>query len=279
MTRGRCAFVMLSLALIAAAPAQSRDERAAAVGMRARIEQIVLPGPELVAAQGLRDAPVVVRVIATWPHGEHHRYDLEWSGFVVGKHDLARCLARKDGSSMEGVGPIEVTVTGVLRKGELEPGDVDPVAPRRLDGYLVDQIVFAALWGVGLLLILFVGRRRRAAPPVVVSKPTLADRLRPLVASVAAGTASDATKAELERVLVACWRSRLGLVDKKAAEALAAVRRHPEAGALLRQIELWLHAPVPPASIDLEALLAPYRSFSAADLAPLPDTAEVAHVR
>ena len=273
--------VGLLAVLLAAAvlPAQARDERTATVGMRATIEQLVLTGTELVAAPSKHGAPLVLRVLATWPHGDHFRYDLEWSGLEAGTHDLALYLARKDGSSTAGIGPIPVTVTSVLPKGKLEPGDLAPVAPRRLDGYRTDQIVFAALWVVVLLLILFVGRRRRqkAAPPV--AKPTLADRLRPLVEAVASGRADDATKAELERVLLACWRSRLGLREAKAADAIAAIRRHPEAGALLRQIEAWLHVPVPPATMDLGALLAPYRAMTAEGLEPALSGAEAAHVR
>jgi hypothetical protein len=89
--------------------------------------------------------------------------------------------------------------------------------------------------------------------------------MRPLVESVAAGQADDAAKAELERLLVAFWRARLDLRSVKAAAAIATIRAHPEAGALLRQVEAWLHQPVPPAAFDLQALLAPYRSVSAAD--------------
>ncbi|MEO6593187.1 MAG: hypothetical protein ABIP94_00370, partial [Planctomycetota bacterium] len=95
------------------------------------------------------------------------------------------------------------------------------------------------------------------------AKPSLADRLRPLVEAVAAGRADDAGKAELERLLLAFWRARLGLKQAKAQAALAEMRQHAEAGALLRQLEAWLHMPVPPASLDVAALLAPYRSVSA----------------
>ena len=44
-----------------------------------------------------------------------------------------------------------------------------------------------------------------------------------------------------------------------AAAALAALRAHPEAGALLRALEQWLHSPEGAADADVEALLRPYR--------------------
>ena len=63
--------------LCAAALAQSRDEREASVGMRGYVEQIVLPGTELIAKPSSIDsaerywsrwtAPAVVPCAATWP--------------------------------------------------------------------------------------------------------------------------------------------------------------------------------------------------------------------
>lgn len=275
----RVRLLAAALLCLQVLPAQSRDERSAAVGMRARIEQIVLHGSELQVAPSGHGAPLVLRILAVWPHGEHFRYDLEWSGLEPGAHDLAKYLVRKNGSSLDGLVPIPVTVTSVLKKGHVEPSDLGPVAPERLDGYRTLQIVVVVLWVTGLLLILLVGRRRQTPVAVEVGRPTLADRLRPLVEAVAAGRADDATKAELERVLVAFWRARLDLRSVKAGPAIVAIREHPEAGALLRQLEAWLHMPVPPASLDLQALLAPYRSVAADDLERPIARPEAADVR
>ncbi|MBL8727445.1 MAG: hypothetical protein JNM25_03370 [Planctomycetes bacterium] len=269
MSRGSAVTGMaLAALLLAPAPAaQARDERTASVGMRARIDEVVLEGSELTVAPTDHKAPVVVRVLAVRPHGQHCRYDLEWQGLAPGTFDLVRYLARKDGSPVAGLPPLQVTVTSVLPKGVMDPSEPGPEAPPRLRGYTALQIVVGALWGIGLLLILFVGRRWRRVRVAATPAPTLADRMRPLVESVAAGRADDAAKAELERLLVAFWRARLDLRASKAAAAIVAIRAHPEAGALLRQVEAWLHRPVPPASFDVAALLAPYRSVSAADFA------------
>ena len=102
-----------------------------------------------------------------------------------------------------------------------------------------------------------------AAPP---PKPTLADRMRPLVEQVASGAADTAQKAELERLLVAFWRSRLDLGSERAVDAIMTIRNHEEAGALLRQVEAWLHAPTPPATFDVADLLSPYRAVTADSL-------------
>lgn len=256
--------------------AQARDQRQAAVGMRAYVEQVVLPGTELIPAPTISSSPVMVRVLATWPHGDSLRYDLEWTGFVVGRHDLLRYLVRKDGTPAGELPPLSVEVTGVLPAGKdglQRPEALSPRPAERLDGYSRLQVWAGVAWGVGLLAILLVGRRFRRRPPPPSPKPTLADRLRPLVQSIAAGGGDTAAKAELERLLVAYWRSRLDLGGATAAEAITTIRRHPEAGGLLRQLEAWLHMPGPPAAVDLNALLAPYRAVTADSFGPLPGAA------
>lgn len=249
--------------------AQARDEREATVGMRAYVEQVVIEGPELVPAPSSMKAPVVVRVVKTWPHGAHLRYDLEWVGFEEGNFNLADYLVRKDGSDKGEVPAIEVKVKSLLPYDAFEPSDIDPSNAARLDGYSTTQVVVIVLWSVGLLAILFVGRKwkKKEAPPE--APPTLADRLRPIVEEVASGKADNAKKAELERLLVAFWRARLDLGSERAVDAIMAIRKHEEAGALLRQVEAWLHAPEPPESMDVAGLLRPYRSVTADSLTPI----------
>ncbi|MCB9879131.1 MAG: hypothetical protein H6835_16165 [Planctomycetes bacterium] len=268
LRHGALVAVMLSGA-IATVAAQTRDQREATVGMRCYVEQKVLPGTELAAAPGDFRALVAVRVVKIWPHGSQLRYDLEWTGFEPGTYDLCKFLVRKDGSSTDDLPALAVTVTSVRDGDDNEPSEPEPVPAPRVDGYGTDQIVFAVVWVVGLLGILFFGRQRKAKAAPPAPRPTLADRLRPLVERVAGGDADDAAKAELERLLVAFWRARLGLGEAKAGDAIAAIRRHDEAGVLLRQVEAWLHMPVPPQQVDLKTLLEPYRAVTADSFAPL----------
>jgi hypothetical protein len=249
--------------------AQARDQREATVGMRAYVEQIVLEGPELVPASSSMGSQVVVRVVKTWPHGEHLRYDLEWVGFEEGSYDLTKYLVHKDGTPMDALPSIMVKVQSLLPAEAFEPSDIDPAAPARLDGYSTLQVVVGVFWGIGLLAILLVGRKRAVKAPPPSPPPTLADRLRPIVEEVATGTADNAKKAELERLLVAFWRARLDLGSARAVDAIIAIRKHEEAGVLLRQVEAWLHAPEPPKSMDVAGLLGPYRSVTADSFAPI----------
>ncbi|MCA8976763.1 MAG: hypothetical protein KDC98_18720 [Planctomycetes bacterium] len=252
-----------ALLLSAALEAQAANQREATVGMRARIDELVLPGSELTVAPATHETPIVLRIVAAYQHGDHFRYDLEWSGLEPGSYDLKDFLARKDGAPVTDLPSIGVAVSATLPERERQPSEPDPIAPPRIGGYGTEQVIAAVIWIVGLLLILFVGRRRRRAAAAPLAKPTLADRLRPIVEAAASGAASEGQKAELERMLVAFWRERLDLVDAKADRALAEIRRHDEAGRLLRQLEAWLHMPEPPAPVDVQALLAPYRHIAA----------------
>jgi hypothetical protein len=266
MTLRMLVCMMLCATLLVA---QARDEREATVGMRAYVEQVVMEGPELVPAPSSTAAQVVVRVVKTWPHGEHLRYDLEWVGFEEGSYDLTKFLVRKDGTPADALPAILIKVQSLLPGDAFEPSDLDPAAAARLDGYATRQIVVGVMWGIGLLAILFVGRKWATKPEPLPPPPTLADRLRPMVEHVASGKADNAQKAELERLLVAFWRARLDLGSVRAVDAIMTIRKHEEAGALLRQVEAWLHAPEPPKSMDVAGLLRPYGSVTADSFAPI----------
>lgn len=270
------ALVVSVLLLVAGLAAQARDERKAAVGMRMAIEQLVLPGSEVVTAPTTLKAPVALRIVKVWPHGTQFRYDLEWTGLEAGTFDLAKFLVRKDGSSASDLPPISVEVSSALPAGMVEPSELQPKPADSLGGYRTLQIVAGIVWVVGLLAILLVGRRWRRPKQQVVVVPTLADRLRPLVEAVAAGKSDTSAQAELERLLVAFWRARLGLGEAKAVDAIMTIRRHDEAGGLLRQLEAWLHMPEPPRDVDWAKLLQPYRGVTADSFAPIAAPAAVA---
>ncbi len=242
------------------------DARTSTVGMPARIEELVLPGSELEVATGDAASPIVLRITSASPHGDAFRYDLEFTGLDPGEYDLRAYLRRRDGSPVEAdaLPAIPVTVRTVLPPGQVEPhapaaGDVDSFG-----GYRALTIAAAVVWTLGLLAILFVGRRRKSAPIGESRRPeTLAERLEPLVERALKGELSRAERARLELGLVAYWRRKLALEDRKPDEVLALLREHGDAGPLLRSLEEWLHAPAPSGAIDLHALLAPYRHLPA----------------
>src|SRR5688500_841871 len=121
--------------------------------------------------------------------------------------------------------------------------------------------------------LIFYRRKKRAqivAPPPV--RKTVADRLRPLIDQAARGTLTIEEKGKLERMLLWYWQQRLDLTSDSPAEAIAALRRHEQAGELLRALEQWLHRrPESAVTVDVNALLAPYRDA--------PDPGEVREPR
>jgi hypothetical protein len=237
--------------------------------MPARIEQLVLPGPELeVTPIEDRRAPVVVRIAAVYPHGTAFRYDIVYYALEPGAFDLKDYLRRKDGSPKTEVPPLTVLVEPVLPPGQIEPHQLSRDASPALGGYRALAIALGLGWIAGLLAIALGGRRKARLAAAATAQPlTLADRLRSLVDAAMAGTLSQGQKAELERLLIGYWRKHLGLEQAEPARFMAILREHGEAGPLLRQIEDWLHRPPGEASrqVDVAGLLKPYQSILAQD--------------
>lgn len=261
--------VVLVLGLTAPLPVKSTaaPPEVPTVGMRARIDQLVLPGPELEAVE-IRDRtpPMVVRILDVYPHGPSaFRYDIEYYGLEPGTHDVRSYLKRKDGSSTANLPPILVPVRPVLPPGQIEPNALVLKGTPRPGGYRVLVIVGAVLWLAGLAGILLLGRRRRRDEARASEPPaTLAERLRPLVERAMAGQLDAGQHAELERLLIGYWRRRLNLETAPPAESMALLRRHREAGPLFRGLEAWLHNPDGPREpVDVGALLEPYRDLPA----------------
>ncbi len=239
------------------------------VGREGRLEA-VLPGAPIEVKPLDKRAEIVVRIAGTRPHGTATRYDLRYFGLVPGRYDLRQSLVRRDGTTLEDVPPLAVEIVGRLPAEHHGWLIEEPLQPIALFGtYRTLMISLAAAWLVAPLVWFLVNRRRTKtrATKLPDAPPTLADRLRPLVEQAAAGALSHDGQAQLERLLILHWRQRLGLETRDPADALAVLRQHPEAGALLRALEDWLHRPPGASASDVNALLAPYRNVPAAESA------------
>jgi len=262
--------------LLAATAARAADVTDPTVGMSGTLEQRVLPGGELeVIPLAGSDSPIVLRITASYPHGSDWRYDFAFYGLEPGTYDLREYLRRKDGSAMDGVPEIPVEIRASLAPGgQPKPHDPEPRKLPRVGGYKLLLIGGGVLWVAGLAFLIFAGRRRKgggedggAARPA-----TLAERLRPIVLRAREGQLDKDGQARLERLLLAVWRKRLRVEDVSPAEAIRTLREHPEAGALLRALEDWLHRPAGAANrdVDIEALLKPYEDFQDPGEEPTP---------
>jgi hypothetical protein len=251
------AVAMSSLPVVAVA-----DERPATpLGMRGHLKGVVLPAPEM-EVRPLEDpqAPFVLRIVNVSRHGTAFRYDFEYYALESRTYDLTHYLRPKDGSPAGRLPSLEVAVQGSLGPGVVHPHALEPTPARWFPVYRILLWTAVALWGGGFALLALWGRRKKRNADQVAARPaTVADRLRPLVVRAMTGMLSASQRAELERTLLAFWRQRLGLEQEKAAVALARMRQHPEAGALLGQLELWLHRPGTAAEVDVAKLLWPYQ--------------------
>lgn len=256
----------LAAALLATSTTEGADPT---VGMPATLSQVVIPGPEL-EVKPIEDlkTPLVVRILDVYPHGSAFRYDLTFYGIKPGTYNLTSFLRCKDGSPAEGLPELPVTITSVLPPGQVEPHKVEVTPSPILGGYRNLLLAGAMLWSAGVVLILYLTRRKPGVPGGESSRPlTLAERLKPLVETAAAGTLGPAGRAELERLLIGYWRRKLGLEHADPAKAISAMRQDPVAGPLLLRLEDWLHRP--PGSkgsnVDLSEFLLPYRDIPADD--------------
>lgn len=233
------------------------------VGLTARLSDVILPGTELEARPwDDRTIPLLLRIEATYPHGDAFRYDIVYFGLEAGTYSLKDYLRRKDGSSTADLPPLPVEVVGVLPAGHVPPHELAETEIPHLGGYRQLMIVAVIVWILGLVAILFARRRHHLAKAAAVERPrTLAERLRPIVEEALAGRLAPERRAELERLLLTYWRRRLHLEDLKASDAMQRLREHDEAGAVLRQLELWLHHPTARESVDVAALLRPYQDL------------------
>jgi hypothetical protein len=224
---------------------------------------VVLANPLLQPVPVDTRAKLMLRIANRVPEANGTRYDLRWIGAVPGTYDLTRYLVDADGRQLSGVAPVIVTVQSLLPPGF--PGDIitrDLPAGTRIGGYQLMMIGMGIVW---LIMAPFLWRRQRRAKVVVVPVAvlSLAEQLRNIIERAQSTGLDTDSQARLERLLLAHWRERLGLQHLDAPAAMQQLRQHAEAGALLRQLDFWLHAPPGREAVDVLALLAPYRETHA----------------
>jgi hypothetical protein len=230
------------------------------VGMTGRLNDVVLPGPRLEPVPLENPAaPIVLRIARAERFGPGYRYDLVYLGLEPGTFDLGNFLRRADGEPGGELPPLPVAIRPAYPVGEMRPVSAiqrDALSPAAV--YRAALVAAGVAWLAGMVALVALRRRRQAAAAAATAAP--ADRLRPLVERAARGELDVAEQAELERLLLGFWRRRAGLDGLSAAEALARLRDHAEAGPLLRALERWLHHPDGADPAQVGALLEPYRA-------------------
>ncbi|MEM6980732.1 MAG: hypothetical protein AAF539_13810 [Planctomycetota bacterium] len=228
-------------------PSTSIDPELASstVGLPRTLEQIVLPGSPLRVKKLVdRNQPFILRIIDSYPHGDDHRYDLEYQALEPGQYDLTDYLERVDGSPINDLPPINVLIESTLPSGPTQPNSLADSQVDRFGGYRIWMGLAVLGWIVGLLALIFVGRRSGSA--VEDTSPDQlepVDRLEPLIAAAKRGDLSQSDRASLERAVIGFWTEELKLNDCPPATISQRLARHEQAGPMLNRLEHWLHAP------------------------------------
>lgn len=210
--------------------------------------------------------PLILRIEKiTAADGGRFSYDFHYIGFEPGIYPLSDYLIRPDGSPAVEIGGVVVEVRSILPPDH--DGKLNSHVPRPFPwfgGYRVMLGGLAVLWMLGLFAFYWFGRRRKIVEVEVITPPppSYAERMRPLVEAAAAGHLSVTGQAELERLMTGYWREKLALPERRMADSLGALKRHPDAGALLLALERWLHRPGGASREDIDGLLEPYRNLA-----------------
>jgi len=256
-------IVCVICAGLAKSPAQdtSAPPGTIPVGMEGS-RMVILPGDKLEAAPVGDKSKIILRIHDTFPHGNDHRYDLRYFGFVPGEYDLTKFLRNTNGAMPTNLPPITVRIRGILPEDHDGKLIEDETGGLSLPGsYTAWLIGLGVVWFIAAWPLFLLGRKKKTPLGQAEDKgPDLAERLRPLVELAANGTLDTDGRARLERMIFFHWRERLDLPeDGDLAELHHQLKAHGEAGPLVRGLEDWLHRPPGTATVDIPALLEPYR--------------------
>lgn len=242
------------------------------VGTTTELVDVILPGPKLTGKPINDRDPVIVRVTDAIVHGDGFRYRIEYQGMEPGNFDLAQFLVEKNGQTASELPSIPVQIRSLLPPGQIKPNELSKGWLPRMGGYQILMAVLAVLWTLGLLALIFLGRKRKVQQRDETPPTTLAAMLKLRIEKACQNEADSKDLAELERMLVAFWQKKLNLHADAPHQALMKIRQHADSGPLMTKIESWIHQPptdrADDQDVDWESLLEPYRNLPTDSLEP-----------
>lgn len=193
--------------------------------------------------------------------GGGYRVVVRYMGFEPGDYSLANYLTLPDGSRAEELTPFKLMVRSELpgdHNGQLEK--MEPAPFPFMGGYRVFLGSLAVIWVAGIVWFIRSSRKRNVVAVAVemLTEPSFAERIRPLVEAAAAGHISLDEQTLLERLLMGFWREKLEIAEPRMADAIGVLKKHPLAGEILRAMERWLHQAGNASPSEINRLLEPY---------------------
>ena len=268
--RGACAACLVALLAVAGHAAAAESAAPAAppareIGIEGDVA-VSLPRGDYQPRPLDDRTPLILRVEKIRPAAAgRFIYEIHFIGFEPGAYKLADYLVRPDGSLAKEIGGELLHVRAMLPPDH--DGSLNAYVPRPFPwfgGYRMFLAILALLWIAGIAAFIYFGRKKKVVvmPVMVPPQQSFAERMRPLVEAAAAGSLSADGQAELERLMTGYWRDKLALPDQRMADALSELKRHAEAGGLLRALERWLHRPGGATREEVNGLLEPYRRLA-----------------
>ena len=236
------------------------------VGATTELVDVILPGPRLIGKPIDDRDPVIVRVTDAIAHGDGFRYRIEYQGMEPGNFDLAKWLVRKDSMATGELPSIPVQIRSLLPPGQIQPNELTIGWLPSMGGYNILIVALAVLWTLGLLGLIFLGRKREPVATPTAAPATLAAMLKQRIEAACEDQAGSKELAEIERMLTAYWQKKLNLESESPYQGIVKIRQHPDSGPLMQQLETWIHRPNSETDVDWQALLAPYRDLPADSL-------------
>ncbi len=236
--------------------------RGQAIGIEGRAV-LALPSPNYQVKPLDDRTELILRIERIERGAGENRYHFHFIGLEPGAYRLADYLIRPDGSRPDEIADVRLPVEALLpvdHNGHLSQFVARPFP--FIGGYRVALMGLGVVWLGGLAGLGLVGRKKAKRALVAETlPPSFADRLQPLVEAAARRGLTVEEQAALERLLMGYWRDKLNLAPDRIAQALQQLKAHPEAGAILRTVERWLHAPGDSKEVtsEIRTLLEPYR--------------------
>ena len=257
------AQLLSAMVLLFLAPVSSAETARKGIGLESDVV-ITLDRADYLPRPMDDRTPLILRLDRVRP-ADHGRftYSFHYISFEPGSYRLADYLMHPDGTPATDLGETPIEIKSILPpsfQGELNPFSPTPFPA--FGGYRKLLGGLAVLWLCGLPALIWLGRKKKAVivEEPVIATPSYAERIRPFVEAAAAGTLTASGQAELERLLTGYWREKVAGPEQRMTESLAALKKHPEAGSLLRALERWLHQPGGVPKSEIESLLEPYRN-------------------
>lgn len=203
-----------------------------------------IDGPEVIAAPYTHGDAVSLRIASVEPIVGGFRYDLRYTAYGPGEHDLAPSLKRADGTSPASQSQLQISVTALLP--EDYSGELYATPASSVNLHTRYKLYMGLAWGAWALMLvpmIWIGHKKRRRAATAAPPPSLVERVRTLLAQATRENLTVEQKADLEALLLAFWSERLGLSEEKLSAAIERLRKHPEAGAQWNRIERWIHSP------------------------------------